>query len=100
MTGRVENGSEKLHTFYDPLIWERMADHVVILNCIQEKNLSEHCLADSQKTEDGTKSTGRTDIAGQTEYFSYHNTNFAQMFQSKGFTQSPAALFIPLSIVY
>lgn len=34
-------------------------------------------------------------LAGQTEQL-YHNTNFPQMSQSKGFTQPPAVLFIPL----
>lgn len=72
-----------------------MAEHVVVLNWIQKKTTQNHWSADSQKTEDRTKSTDKTDIAGQTEQFSYRNTNFPQMFQSKRFTQSPAVLFIP-----
>jgi len=37
----VANGSEKLYAFYGPLIWERMAEHAVVLNGIQKKTHSE-----------------------------------------------------------
>ena len=43
---------------------------------------------------------GQRALAGQTEQFSYHAQTFPKCFSLKGFTRSPAVLFIPQSIVY